>query len=143
MTEVSGLDRRCGGQALEESAAPVAAGASEPSAPEPTGPEPRPPSGGLVASVHHDGGLRLVDPPWPRDICPGLLGRRGNVAAWPLLASPQAVSLLLNQVNDGLIAVVERMDRILLAPHGVPVLAAERDAQARICYYFLFTLKLC
>ncbi len=76
MTEVSGLDRRCGGQALEEYAAPVAAGASEPSAPKPTGPEPRPPSGGLVASVHHDGGLRLVDPPWPRDICPGSPKRR-------------------------------------------------------------------
>ncbi len=71
-----------------------------------------------MASVHDDRCLCLVDPPGPGHLRSRFFGRGSNVSIWPLLASPEAVGLLLDEVDDGLIAVVEGMDRVLLTPHG-------------------------
>jgi hypothetical protein len=88
---------------LEEPAASVsAAGSPEPASAESSGTEPWPPSRGRMASVHHSGGLRLVDPPGSRHLSSRFLGRGGDVATWPLLTRTEAVGLLLDEVNDGL-----------------------------------------
>jgi hypothetical protein len=85
-----------------------------------------------VASVHHDRRLCLVDPPGSGHLSSGFLGWRSNVSARPLLASSEAVGLLLDEVDDGLVTIVEGMNWVLLAPYGVAVVRAEWDAQARI-----------
>jgi hypothetical protein len=93
-------------EGLEVSSASAAsAGSSEPASAESSGPEPWPPPGGRVASVHNDRRLSLVDPPGSGHLSSRFLGWRRNVSARPLLTSSEAVGLLLDEVDNGLITI--------------------------------------
>ena len=85
-----------------------------------------------MTSVHHDRRLCLVDPPGSGHLRSRFFGWGSNVSARPLLAGPEAVGLLLDEVDNGLVSVVEGMNRVLLTPHGITVFRAEWDAQARV-----------
>ena len=79
-------------------------------------PEPLLASTLVVTSVHHHVGLRLVDPARPRDLHPRFFWSGGDLISWPLVAGTEAVSLLLDGVGDTLVAVVERVDRVVIPP---------------------------
>jgi hypothetical protein len=87
------------------SASAAAAGSSEPASAKAAGTDPQPPPGGRVTSMHHNRRHCLVDPPGPRHLRTRFFGRGSNVSARPLLASPEAVRLLLDEVDDGLVAI--------------------------------------
>jgi hypothetical protein len=114
------------------SASAASVGSSEPASAKASGTEPRPPPGGRVASVHHNRRLRLVDPPGSGHLSSRFFGWGSDVSPRPLLAGSEAVCLLLDEVDNGLIAIVEGVNRVLLTPHRVAVFRAEGDAQARV-----------
>ena len=116
----------CRPEDLEVSSAPAAS--AEPASAESSGPEPWPSPEGRAASVHNDRRLNLLHPPGPGHLNSRFLGRRCNLSSRPLLTGSEAIGLLLDEVDNGLIAVVEPVNRVLLTPHGITIFRADRDA---------------
>ncbi len=60
-----------------------------------------------MASEHHDRRLSLIDPPGSGHLSSRFLGWRSNVSSRPLLTRSEAVGLLLDEVDYGLVTIVD------------------------------------
>jgi hypothetical protein len=74
----------------------------------------------------------LGNPARPWDFDARFFRRRINVISCPLSARAEALSLLQDVVNKLLVAIVERVHRIIISPEGIAFVVGDQDAHTRV-----------